>query len=557
MNNKTNCEDRCEVIMALVLDELEPIAADKLRRHIDACQICRDLYQALADEEEMVRSAFDQIVERTKTAEATLAEQLDRQLGHRLAPLGHLRGGLRTIAKLAAVIMIGILLLGGVTFWPSGNGKEDKWWLGPPAAWGREMLQSLEKAEALVYRKRTASVSDYGLVEMKVGWSRVFSSEDAYRCDRYDYRDGTKIDNTQWILRDPEGSTRYEVSFEYQCYFQEETEWSLFYDNQIDSLRWYVGLLDKANRILNTEIFDGRECVGFEIKASEYGDNPEGRFDRIWFDVETKLPARIEKHGISSSFDAAQTYTFIDDQFEYYAEVPVDIFTPQIPEGFVNAHPDDIRAARKGEMTFADIPDGLKDEIVTALRSTKTVVYRQGDRTVYLSPNAWRYDYYFKDRLLKTEWYVFKEIDTKETGFEIEDKDIHLIRTIINFDSQTYEVSGYPKTRHPMHGIIFLAGLVDRADRMLEKQIIDEIECFGFEISAKKYGDNPDTSKHRLWFDAQTKLPVRMEHEWWQNDGTKKSVRVLDQFEWDPELEEDTFVPKIPAGFVMIEPNDK
>lgn len=456
------------------------------------------------------------------------------------------------VMKLAAAAVIIIAVIGSINFWP-----KEKWYMGPPTAWAQEIIRSLEKVKTLVYRQHGASVSDYGLVKMDVEWEKRFCSENAYRCDRYDYHTGTKVVNTQWILRDPNGPTKYEVSFEYQCYFQEKTgDWP-FYSGQMDSFRYYVGLLKSADRILGTKSFDGRECVGFEIDLAKWGTFPKGRTARVWFDVETKLPARIEKHGFRSRFDAAQSYTIIHDRFEYYTEVPADIFTPQIPQDFVNARPEEIIAERKGEMTFADVPEGLKEEIVAEIKNTETVVYQHGDRTVYLSRNAWRYDYYSGDRLQKTEWYVGKQLDTQETGFEIEDRNFWIVRTVVDHDSRTYQVSSSYQIRHPMHEIVFFAGLVDRSDRILENRIVDEIECIGFEISAKKYGDNPDSMIHRLWFNADTKLLVRMEFEW---DTDKPSKQELMQqfergpFQWDPNLPADTFTPTIPEGFTPPKP---
>jgi hypothetical protein len=460
------------------------------------------------------------------------------------------------ITKLAAAAAIIIAILGGINFWPDGP-ENGKWWLGPSAAWGLEIIQSLEKVKTLVYRQHGASVSDYGLVKMDVEWEKRFCSENAYRCDRYDYHTGTKVVNTQWILREPNGPTKYEVSFEYQCYFQEKTgDWP-FYSSQMDSFRYYVGLLKSADRILDTKSFEGQECVGFEIDLGKSGTFPKGRIARVWFDVETKLPARIEKHGLRSNFDAAQTHTIIHDQFEYYMEVPADVFTPQIPQGFVNARPEEIIAARKGEMTFADVPEGLKEEIVAAIKKTKTVVYQQGDRTVYLSRNNWRYDYYSAGRLQKTEWYVGKQLDTQETGFEIEDTSFWIVRTMVDHKSQTYHASSSYQMRHPLHEIVFFAGLVDRADRILENRVIDEIECIGFEISAKKYGDNPDSMIHRLWFNADTKLLVRMEFEWDTDNPSRQEL--MQQFErgpfhWNRDLPEDIFIPEIPEGYTPPAP---
>ena len=112
-----------------------------------------------------------------------------------------------------------------------------------------------------------------------------------------------------------------------------------------EKMQGYAKLLSNADRMLETEIIDGRECIGFEIR---YNKNPVGngrRFNRIWIDVETKLPARIERHGLPVT-TRGTTITLIHDQFEYYAEVPIDLFTAEIPEGFVNAHPDDVRRQR-------------------------------------------------------------------------------------------------------------------------------------------------------------------------------------------------------------------
>ncbi|MHC4641098.1 MAG: hypothetical protein ACYS32_05590, partial [Planctomycetota bacterium] len=55
------------------------------------------------------------------------------------------------IIKLAAAAVIIITVLGGVTFWPGGGSEEGKWWLAPPAAWGQEIIESLEDFEVLVY----------------------------------------------------------------------------------------------------------------------------------------------------------------------------------------------------------------------------------------------------------------------------------------------------------------------------------------------------------------------------------------------------------------------
>ena len=104
-----------------------------------------------------------------------------------------------------------------------------------------------------------------------------------------------------------------------------------------------------------------------------------------------------------------------------------------------------------------------------------------------------------------------------------------------------------------MAGILFIVGLIDRADKFYESSQIDGVECFGFEVSAKKYGDNPEGVIHRVWFDAATKLPVRIEMQWPNADGSGVNTTIRDQFEWNPALPEDYFIPQVPTGFTQIQ----
>ena len=180
--------------------------------------------------------------------------------------------------------------------------------------------------------------------------------------------------------------------------------------------------------------------------------------------------------------------TFIQDQFEYYAQIPAEMFEPEIPVGFVNAEPSEIRDAKekqqKGQMLYADVPAGLKDEIAAALKGIKTAVYRQrfgfvkdgnwllsdGEK-IYISEYDWRKDSYSGGQLRKTEWYVTDKEDWGKTSFDFNDKNFRLIQTTVNYADRTYKQITHGSTSHPdnpMDRIIFLAGYIDRADRFFE-----------------------------------------------------------------------------------------
>lgn len=78
MTKNNDCQDRRDAIAALVLGELEIPVADEIKKHMDTCRNCRALYQALTEEEEIVRSAFETIGQRSKAIEGNLVAQFGK-----------------------------------------------------------------------------------------------------------------------------------------------------------------------------------------------------------------------------------------------------------------------------------------------------------------------------------------------------------------------------------------------------------------------------------------------------------------------------------------------
>jgi len=455
----------------------------------------------------------------------------------------------------AAVILV---VFGGVSFWPVSDSGNRQWWLAPPAAWGRYITDSLDKVSALVYREGYVFVGGFGSTHTSGNWRRWYKAADRQRQDMY-FHDA--LVSTSWEVPNGPGSVlRYDVSFEFQCYTIDPQKSDLVTSDPVEMLRFYVGLLDQADRVLDAETFEGKECVGFEVSAAKYGNNPKEWIDRIWFDKGTGLPVRIEQHGRPAGRSELKL-TIVQDQFQYASEVPADIFEPQTPEGFVNARPDTIRKARereeKGEMVFAQVPAGLKEQVVAALSRAEMVSYRESDGTkVSASRYAWRRDLFDGARVRSTEWFVIEKEDWAPTSLDFNDKNFRLTQTTVDYDARTYrQVIQREQTlhRHPMDHIAFIVGLIGRADRFDASAALDGVPGFRFDVSAKKYGTNPDGAFHRVWFDAATKLPVRMEAHWPNSDGTGMSTTVQEQFQWNPGWPEDYFVPRIPPGFTQIE----
>jgi hypothetical protein len=243
------------------------------------------------------------------------------------------------LALAAAVILI---VLGGITFWPTGSPDADRWWLAPPAAWGQEVLTALGNVKCVTFREQYVDMAPDGSEAQSGTWMIRYVSHNSYRNDIYD---GDSLREIQWYVPDGDGTLHHSVRFDLGSYFTHSGEGSFGNYDPVERMRFFVAQLDKADRLLGEEVFEGRNCVGFEISASKYGDNPADWIDRIWFDVETRLPVRIEEHGRTATGYSESTYYTIQDQFDYDADLPADAFVPATPEGFIHAHPDEIRAA--------------------------------------------------------------------------------------------------------------------------------------------------------------------------------------------------------------------
>ena len=78
MNKNNTCQNRREAIAALVLGELEAEAVEETKKHINSCQVCRSLYEALLAEEETIQSTFQAIDDRNRTIENNFVAQLNK-----------------------------------------------------------------------------------------------------------------------------------------------------------------------------------------------------------------------------------------------------------------------------------------------------------------------------------------------------------------------------------------------------------------------------------------------------------------------------------------------
>ena len=244
------------------------------------------------------------------------------------------------ITKLATAAVIAIVVLGGISFWPGGGSDNGKWWLGPPAAWGKEILASLDTFKAVTCHEQNVLVLSDGSEHTSMTWNILYVSSDSYRRDIYD---DDFLREIQWYVPEGGGTYFHSIRYDTKSYFTHSGEWSFGNQDPVERMRSFVSRLDEADRLLGEEVIDGYSCVGFEISAG----NSEDRVDCIWFDTQTKLPVRIEIRGMQGTNQPDETSTVIQEQFDYNPALSPDTFIPQTPAGFIHAHPDEIQAAKE------------------------------------------------------------------------------------------------------------------------------------------------------------------------------------------------------------------
>lgn len=215
---------------------------------------------------------------------------------------------------------------------------------GSAGSLGTGNFKTLAAIKGVSCREQTILIAPDGSRHTSSTWDMLYVSQDSYRRDIYD---GDFLREIQWYVPEANGTLHQSIRFDLESYFMSSGEGSFGNCDPVERMRFYVGLLNEADTLLGEQVIEGRNCVGFEIRASKCGDNPDTWVDCIWFDTETRLPVRIEECGRPVTGKSDWTFTNIKDQFDYDPQLPADTFTPWVPEDFVYGHPDDIRAARE------------------------------------------------------------------------------------------------------------------------------------------------------------------------------------------------------------------
>ncbi|MGD8499493.1 MAG: hypothetical protein PVJ86_02535 [Phycisphaerales bacterium] len=349
MTNASDCQNRREMIAALVLGELQPLAADEIREHFDTCWRCRCLYQALVEEEETIRSAFKAIDDMSKAIGNNLvveynkvsrahddisAGQAESQAKQSAITLPNvwrtiMKSPIRSLAAAAVIIVAALYGLNVI-----GNG-------GNVLA---EVLDNVNQIRSFAYRIKIRAGQHGGSIGMKddLIWGKhVLESRDH----------GRRI-FSYWI-KGPEGipvKTMEPYSKLYVLKPQailigvrpdEKKFWRRrltdvgFLDWE-ESTIFPSGFTEHPYTRLGRDMINGVTVEGYESTHPRVvGRHGDPRIvARLWVDTKTKLPVRMEIEDFLNSRDGSPTKRRILDGFEWNVEIYAADFDPNIPDDF-------------------------------------------------------------------------------------------------------------------------------------------------------------------------------------------------------------------------------
>ena len=398
MNTNNDCQNRREAIAALVLGELETPAADEIKNHIETCPDCRSFYQAMAEEEETIRSAFKAIDDRSKVIGDNLVEEYDKvsigqdisggQVESKAKQLAFTKPNVwriimkNRVTKLAAAAVIFIAVIAG---WPL---------LDKQSVVLADVLAKIEQAQAFMYKLKTSRTENLTTGMPSEQEISVTVSSDygiKWEKDTTDPDTGEKTSQQMYVL--PEQKMVLGIMPKMKQYMRKklDDDWLAGIKKKNNDPREIVKQIMKSEYTdLGKSVVDGIEVQGFQTTdTSNFGGMPGNGLFRLWVDVNTWLPVRSE---LEFKMDEQTHATEVTYDYQWNIAIDASEFEPVIPDDFTPFVTDGTKvpgmneqAAIEGLKLFAKIAGRYPESIDLIKLSKEIAALAQGsDNQTYL-----------------------------------------------------------------------------------------------------------------------------------------------------------------------------
>jgi hypothetical protein len=212
------------------------------------------------------------------------------------------------------------------------------------------------------------------------------------------------------------------------------------------------------------------------------------------------------------------------------------------------------------EFLGGDNPSGIVwAEVAQKVEASQGVIYRNratisgrsadSDYSiVYLSETKSRNDSYKGDMITRT---LYCDFNAKTVAWIAHDAKKYSKETMSEETLQEQHGAWSSPKR-------WIQEFLSRDYRKLGQKTIDGVLCEGIETTDPTFGVatfTVDSLLAQVWVSMETGYPVMLKGEVTGGGDEKLHITgVLDQFQWDVELDESMFEPNIPAGYIDISP---
>lgn len=195
-------------------------------------------------------------------------------------------------------------------------------------------------------------------------------------------------------------------------------------------------------------------------------------------------------------------------------------------------------------------------EVVQKVQASRGVIYRSRDLASdsradrpdytknYFSDTQARHDSYKGDQIIKT---IYGNFNTKTVILVDHGHKSYVKMTVENMKQDGFVTD--PK--------IMVQRFLSHEHRELGQKTIEDVLCEGIETTDRTFSEGDfqvDSLVARAWVSVETGYPVQLEDEEVRNNGRIRIAVVLDQFQWDVQLDESMFKPDIPPDYIDISP---
>jgi len=344
------CRNIQEQILELITGTLSAEKAAELQRHISSCPACRKYLQVMQADDKLLGGFAEAMQPTVARLEGNVIDALGcRPLDKTVHTIPIWRKIIKSrITKFAAAAVIIIAVLIGISHFKSSID-------GASVAWAK-VIEQVKNIPALTF-KMTAEITFPGN-------KKLLTKSDVYVAGDYGTRENIYMNGELFIIkyRLPNKKVTYQIRPKEKSYvrFDLSGEEAAIGRDPDDPRQWLEKILSEDYVEIGHSNINGIDVEGIESQETQVTGSKSMTM-RLWVDVETNLPVRIELEGEDWEAGQMRPQQFTMYNFQWDVELDASLFEPDIPDDYMQIHPQtQIRPQKEPEVK--EPPKKLSDD---------------------------------------------------------------------------------------------------------------------------------------------------------------------------------------------------